>query len=92
MKTTSLPFRPGVVAALHSLGFVEVKELPPALRTTPAALSFTREEMEFAKYLVFDTDFGGAWDDDGQILSATTNEAEKDDGYCLAHFYREKKD
>jgi hypothetical protein len=57
----------GVKAALKSMGYNSVNDTPPALRGIEAAADFNTEEMSFARYLIYDTDFGGAWKDDGQI-------------------------
>lgn len=62
------PTKSGVAAALASLGYMStVNDTPPALRNVPLAQTFTAEEMAFAKYLIWDTDFGGAWNDAEQI-------------------------
>lgn len=55
----------GVKAALNSLGYFT--EMPEALKTVKAAADFTADEKAFAKYLIYDTDFGGAWNDAAQI-------------------------
>lgn len=57
----------GVVAALIKLGFEQAVAFPPALANVTPAASFTTSEMEFAAYMVADTDFGGCWDDAEQI-------------------------
>lgn len=62
------PTKAGVKAALLSLGYTnEPDYMPPALLPTMAAATFDAEEMEWAKYLIYDTDFGGAWNDAAQI-------------------------
>ena len=57
----------GVKAALKSMGYNSVNDTPPALRGIEASADFTYEDMAFARYLIYDTDFGGAWNDDYQI-------------------------
>ena len=59
--------RCGVRAALKSMGYTEKNELLHALRNIEASADFTDEDMQFARYLIYDTDFGGAWNDDDQI-------------------------
>jgi len=54
----------GVKAALISKGY---SEFPNALKAVDASKNFIREEMEFAEYLVADSDFGGAWNDNQQV-------------------------
>ena len=61
------PTKAGVKAALQSMGYNSQDDTPPALRGIEAATSFSSEEMSFARYLIYDTDFGGAWNDDDQI-------------------------
>lgn len=62
------PTKSGVKAALLSMGYTNEPEyMPPALLSIQSSDSFTGEEMEWAKYLVFDNDFGGAWSDAAQI-------------------------
>lgn len=58
----------GVVKALIEMGYSQTEgPFPPALKTVSPAAEWTYEEMEFACYLVGDTDFGGAWNDGEQI-------------------------
>jgi hypothetical protein len=59
--------RAGVKAALVSMGYTSENDTPRALRGVQASADFTDEDMSFARYLIFDTDFGGAWNDDAQI-------------------------
>lgn len=62
------PTKSGVVAALNHRGFSQdTGPFPPALKAVPAALHFTANELDWADYLINDTDFGGAWNDSSQI-------------------------
>jgi len=54
----------GVKAALIAMGH---ESFPSALKETVPSKDYIIEEKEFAEYLVADTDFGGAWNDDAQI-------------------------
>lgn len=54
----------GVKAALISKGY---DYFPKALENIKAAKEFNREDDSFADYLVYDNDFGGAWEDNEQI-------------------------
>jgi hypothetical protein len=68
MQTKTKPTKAGVKAALKSLGYINTdSDTPPALRGVPVADTFTSEEMDFARYLIYDDDFGGAWSDAEQI-------------------------
>lgn len=68
MKTDMKTTKAGVVAALISLGyFQDSGPFPNALKTVSPSASFTGAEMEFAKYMIYDTDFGGCWNDANQI-------------------------
>lgn len=68
MKIEQKPTKAGVKAALISLGYtLEAGIFPPALKDVVPAESFTPEDYRWAKYLIYDTDFGGAWDDAAQI-------------------------
>ena len=59
------PTKAGVKAALILMGY---SEMPNALKRVGIKTGeVTNEEMAFAKYLVYDTDFGGAWNDEAQI-------------------------
>lgn len=69
MKTK--PTRRGVVSALRSLGYTSEADTPPALRGIAPAQQATPDESAFAKYLIHDNDFGGAWNDADQILMHT---------------------
>lgn len=63
MKTKS-----GVTTSLIHLGFSQSEgPFPPSLVDVQPSESFTSEEMEFARYIAEDTDFGGAWNDAEQI-------------------------
>jgi hypothetical protein len=65
MNTDKLrPTKAGVKAALIAAGF---NHFPNALKDVKPAPDFTSEDKLFANYLVWDTDFGGAWDDDDEI-------------------------
>ncbi len=57
----------GVKAALNQMGYNSKKDIPPALQPIKSSTSFTDNEMDFALYLIHDTDFGGAWNDETQI-------------------------
>lgn len=61
------PAAAGVKAALISMNYVSENDTPPALREVEAATQFTDDEMSFARYLIYDTDFGGAWEDSAQL-------------------------
>lgn len=62
------PTKQGVVKALIDLGFSQsVGAFPPALKSVVPAEKATQQEVEWAKYLIYDNDFGGAWDDAEQI-------------------------
>lgn len=58
----------GVAAVLRVLGYVT---LPNALQGLDSK-DISNAEVEFAAYLVYDDDFGGAWKDDDQINNALT--------------------
>lgn len=75
MKTETQMTKAGVVAALIVKGYEQAGMFPEALKSTPPAESFSTEEERFAEYLIWDTDFGGAWNDAEQINSALTSEA-----------------
>lgn len=57
------PTKSGVVAALMEQGY---ETMPFALRGISPA-PFTKEEWDWSRYLIFDNDFGGAWNDAAQI-------------------------
>jgi len=58
----------GVVAALIHRGFFQHEgPFPPHLKTITPAPSFTQGELEWADYIIADTDFGGAWNDATQL-------------------------
>lgn len=57
----------GVKAALVSMGYTSENDTPPALRQVQDSVNFNDEDMAFARYLIYDTDFGGAWKNDAQI-------------------------
>lgn len=61
------PTKAGVKRALQSMGYVSENETPPTLRGVETAADFTPQDRSFARYLIYDTDFGGAWKDDDQI-------------------------
>ena len=42
---------------------------PVALASTCASVDFTEDEKRFARYLIWDTDFGGVWNDAEQMNS-----------------------
>lgn len=68
MKNQSVQIKPtlqGVKAALASLDYI--LNIPSALKCVNPADRFNDEELSFAEYLIWDTDFGGAWNDESQI-------------------------
>ncbi len=64
MNTPTKPTKRGVKAALTSLGY---DRFPAPIAAVQAADTFTNEDQAFAEYLIWDTDFGGAWNDAEQI-------------------------
>jgi hypothetical protein len=66
MRTKTKPTKSGVKAALIAMGY---DYFPVALASTCASVDFTEDEKRFARYLIWDTDFGGAWNDAEQINS-----------------------
>lgn len=57
------PTKAGVKAALIAMTY---DYFPAALKDVAPAESYTQEEWEWADYLVYDTDCGGAWDEADQ--------------------------
>lgn len=53
----------GVVAALIEMGYVKMPKALAGIEPKP----FNRDEWDFARYLIFDDDFGAAWNDSEQI-------------------------
>lgn len=64
MKPTTKDTKAGVAAFLRHAGY---KRLPRALCRVKPATAFTESEADFGRYLIYDTDFGGAWNDTRQI-------------------------
>lgn len=51
----------------YGTGLDSNSDMPSALWSVQSSSDFTDEDMAFARYLIYDTDFGGAWNDDEQI-------------------------
>ena len=58
------PTKAGVKAALIALTY---DCFPVALRDVNPAKEYSKEELEWAMYLIWDTDFGGAWHEKDQF-------------------------
>lgn len=75
--TQTAPTKNELVAALMALGYEQSGTFPPSLKNIHAASNYTPEAMDFARYMVADTDFGGCWNDAEQIEMHTRQEATK---------------
>ena len=64
MKPENLLTKAGIKRALIDLGY---NRFPAPMGAVEAATVASLAEVEFAQYLIWDTDFGGAWNDSAQI-------------------------